>query len=88
MRSILLDWLYDVSEEYNLQTSTHFLAIHILDSILRIHNIKKADFQLWGCVCVLIASKFEENQVSYKFKKNYNYSKSFRLFYEYIPLVS
>lgn len=60
MRCILIDWLTEVSEEYRLQPSTFFLAVRYMDIVLRSMPLKRTQFQLLGCVCILIASKLEE----------------------------
>jgi hypothetical protein len=51
-----------VSEEYRLQPSTHFLAVRYMDIVLRTLALKRTQFQLLGCVCILIAAKLEETQ--------------------------
>ena len=62
MRCILVDWLTEVSEEYRLQPVTFFLAVRYMDTVLRYLPLKRTQFQLLGCVCILIASKIEETQ--------------------------
>jgi len=36
MRSVLLEWLVDVATEYHMQTSTYFLAVRLLDRVLKV----------------------------------------------------
>jgi hypothetical protein len=53
-------------QEYNLQTATLFLAVHMLDRLLLMYPTKKNQFQLLGSGCLLIASKIEDVEVSCK----------------------
>jgi hypothetical protein len=61
MRSILVDWLILVTEEFKLQSETLFLCISYIDRYLsRTENLKRDIFQLLGIACLLIASKYED----------------------------
>ncbi|XP_051881724.1 cyclin-A1 [Pristis pectinata] len=60
MRSILVDWLVEVSEEYNLQTETLYLAINYLDRFLSCMSVLRGKLQLVGTAAILVASKYEE----------------------------
>ncbi|XP_060915356.1 G1/S-specific cyclin-E2-like [Labrus mixtus] len=61
MRSILLDWLIEVSEEYTLHRQTFYLAQDYFDRfMLTQNNIEKNVLQLIGITCLFIASKMEE----------------------------
>ncbi|OTF73123.1 hypothetical protein BLA29_010413, partial [Euroglyphus maynei] len=51
MRSILVDWLVDVADEYKLKDETLFLAINYID---------RQEFQLLGTSALFIATKYEE----------------------------
>jgi hypothetical protein len=55
MRSILVDWLVDVAEEYRLTSETLFLAVNYLDRYLSLANVTRSELQLVGIVCCLIA---------------------------------
>ncbi|RLN94701.1 hypothetical protein BBJ28_00007732 [Nothophytophthora sp. Chile5] len=50
MRTILIDWLVEVGEEYDLDSQTFHKAI----------KINRKQFQLLGCACMMVAAKFEE----------------------------
>ena len=66
MISILINHLRtvrQVSLEYNMQLSTYFLAVRLLDRVLLQLPIKKTKFQLLGCACLMIAGKLEEIEV-------------------------
>ncbi|KAM6544027.1 hypothetical protein CsatB_008474 [Cannabis sativa] len=60
MRAILIDWLVEVSEEYNLVPDTLFLTINLIDRFLSHNYIEKQRLQLLGVSCMMIASKYEE----------------------------
>ncbi|KAL1532460.1 cyclin-A2-1-like isoform X1 [Salvia divinorum] len=60
MRGILIDWLVEVSEEYELVPDTLYLTVNLLDRFLSENYIEKQNLQLLGVTCMLIASKYEE----------------------------
>ncbi|XP_047323417.1 cyclin-A3-4-like isoform X1 [Impatiens glandulifera] len=61
MRSILVDWLVEVAEEYKLQSDTLYLSVNYIDKYLSINSIHRQRLQLLGVSAMLIASrKFEE----------------------------
>merc|ERR1719369_1819606 len=60
MRSILVDWLVEVAEEYKLHTETLYLAVSYIDRFLSYMSVQRAKLQLVGAACMFIASKYEE----------------------------
>lgn len=60
MRSILVDWLVEVGEEYKLNTETLFLAVNFIDRFLSFMSVQRAKLQLVGTACMFIAAKYEE----------------------------
>uniref|UniRef100_A0A8C6SQK1 Cyclin E2 n=1 Tax=Neogobius melanostomus TaxID=47308 RepID=A0A8C6SQK1_9GOBI len=61
MRSILIDWLIEVSEAYTLHRQTLYLAHDYFDRfMLTRNNIDKSLLQLIGITSLFIASKMEE----------------------------
>ena len=60
MRAILVDWLVEVVEQYQLHQDTLFLCIHLVDRSLSKMFVPGAKLQLLGCVALLLASKYEE----------------------------
>lgn len=60
MRSILVDWLVEVTEEYKLQTGTLYLAVAYIDRFLSCMSVLRGKLQLVGTASMFIASKFEE----------------------------
>lgn len=60
MRSILIDWLVEVAEEYKLMEQTLYLTVNYIDRFLSCMSVLRGKLQLVGTACMLIASKFEE----------------------------
>merc|ERR1719369_1188225 len=60
MRSILVDWLVEVSEEYKLHDETLYLAVNYIDRFLSQMSVLRGKLQLVGTAAMFIAAKFEE----------------------------
>jgi len=60
MRSILVDWLVEVAEEYKLHTETLYLAVTYIDRFLSYMSVQRSKLQLVGTACMFIAAKYEE----------------------------
>lgn len=60
MRTIVVDWLVEVCEEYKLETETLYLAISYLDRFLSSMSVVRSKLQLVGTAALFIASKYEE----------------------------
>ena len=60
MRSILVDWLIEVSEEFSLDNRTLYLAVSYVDRFLSIMSVQRGKLQLVGVASLFIAAKFEE----------------------------
>lgn len=60
MRSILIDWLIEVCEEYNLSTQTLYLGVAYIDRFLSQHPIERSKLQLIGVTAVFVAAKYWE----------------------------
>ncbi|XP_036002168.1 G2/mitotic-specific cyclin-B3 [Fundulus heteroclitus] len=60
MRAILVDWLVEVQENFELFHETLYLAVKMTDHYLSKAKIHKQMLQLVGSTALLIASKFEE----------------------------
>ena len=48
MRTILVDWLIEVADEYKLVDDTLFLCIQYIDRFLSTVNVTRAKLQLLG----------------------------------------
>lgn len=60
MRTILVDWLVEVGEEYRLQNETLCLAVSYIDRFLSVMSVVRAKLQLVGTAAMFIAAKYEE----------------------------
>ena len=60
MRSILIDWIIDISHQFKFKEETLYITIYLIDAYLSKKNIKKRNFQLLGISSLLIASKLNE----------------------------
>lgn len=60
MRTILIDWLIEVSDEYKLNDDTLFLSVQYVDRFLSTVNVTRSKLQLLGTTCAYIAAKYEE----------------------------
>lgn len=56
MRAILVDWLVEVVEEYNMKTETLYLAVSYIDRFLSYMSVVRAKLQLVGTAAMFIAS--------------------------------
>ena len=59
MRAILVDWLVDVQENFELYHETLYLAVKIVDHYLEKNNIERDQLQLLGATAVFLACKIE-----------------------------
>ncbi|UJR21326.1 hypothetical protein I4U23_024420 [Adineta vaga] len=60
MRTILVDWLIEVADEYKLNDETLFLSAQYVDRFLSTVNVTRSKLQLLGTTCMYVASKYEE----------------------------
>ncbi|KAL7995127.1 putative cyclin B3, G2/mitotic-specific, Cyclin-like superfamily [Plasmopara halstedii] len=60
MRAVLVDWLVEVHQRFELETQTLFLTVNYIDRYLAQISVQSQRFQLVGVAALLIASKFEE----------------------------
>lgn len=56
MRTILINWLVEVAEEYKLHTETLYLAVNYTDRFLSYMSVVRAKLQLVGTAAMYIAS--------------------------------
>ncbi|KAG6646353.1 G2/mitotic-specific cyclin-1-like [Carya illinoinensis] len=63
MRSILIDWLIEVHDKFELTKETLFLTINIIDRFLSKQTVVRKKLQLVGLVAMLLACKYEEVSV-------------------------
>lgn len=61
MRTILIDWLNETHDQFQLVVETYFLTIALVDMYLCKHpDTKRKHLQLVGCTSMFIAAKYEE----------------------------
>lgn len=60
MRSILVDWLIEVHNKFELMPETLYLTINLVDRFLSIKTVPRRELQLVGISAMLMASKYEE----------------------------
>ena len=60
MRSILVDWMVEVAQEYSLKSQTLFLAVSYLDRFLSTVQVDRSRLQLVGVTAMLVAAKYWE----------------------------
>ena len=60
MRSILVDWLVEVCDEFHLLPETLFAAAAYVDRYLSHVSVPRSKLQLVGVTCLYLSAKFEE----------------------------
>lgn len=60
MRSILMEWLVEVADEYKLQTQTLYLGSSYVDRFLSRMSVTRSKLQLLGTAALYLAAKLEE----------------------------
>ncbi|CAM1508419.1 Fc.00g052670.m01.CDS01 [Cosmosporella sp. VM-42] len=60
MRSVLMDWLVQVHNRFNLLPETLFLTVNYIDRFLSSKIVSIGKLQLVGATAILVASKYEE----------------------------
>ena len=70
MRSILIDWLVDVSVHFEVMTETLHFAVTYIDRTLSLIPIEKGKLQLVGVTCMKIADVFNEKSKEYYRQEN------------------
>ena len=63
MRGILVDWLVEVQENFELNHETLYLAIKLVDLYLNKNRTPKDKLQLVGATALFIACKFDVSTV-------------------------
>jgi len=56
MRAVLVDWLVEVAEEFNLHAETLHLAISYVDRFLTTNVVAQDKLQLLGVTAMLVAT--------------------------------
>jgi hypothetical protein len=80
MRAVLINWLVNVQEQFELNHETLYLAVKIIDIYLSRTGgeVRRGDLQLLGGTAVFLAAKFDErvapliDDILYMCEDNYN----------------
>lgn len=59
-RRVLVDWMCEAGDEFQLQSSTMHVAVMYLDRLLQQVDVKRNCLQAAAICCILVASKYEE----------------------------
>ena len=59
MRAVLVDWLVEVQENFELNHETLYIAVKLVDQHLHRFKVTKETLQLVGTTAMFIACKFE-----------------------------
>ena len=60
MRSILIDWLFEVHLKFKLVPESLYLTVNLIDRYLEREQVNRQKLQLVGVTAMLIACKYEE----------------------------
>lgn len=61
-RRQIVEWIFDVAEEFGLSSTCAFAAIQLLDRFLSRQQVRHSELQMLGLACIIIASKLHESQ--------------------------
>lgn len=67
MRAVLVDWLVEVQESFELNHETLYSAVRLVDLYLSRTTVNKENLQLVGTTAMLISSKFEVSFLNCQF---------------------
>ena len=62
MRSVLMDWVVQVHQRFNLLPETLFLTVNYIDRFLSCKVVSLGKLQLVGATAIFVAAKYEEVQ--------------------------
>jgi hypothetical protein len=60
MRTILIDWLFEVNKKLKFREETFYITVNIIDSYLSQKFVPRKKFQLLGVTALFIATKLNE----------------------------
>lgn len=60
MRSVLVDWMVEVQENFELNHETLYLAVKCVDRYLSLEPCSKTQLQLLGATALFVSAKFDE----------------------------
>nr|CAB3228891.1 G2/mitotic-specific cyclin-B3 [Phallusia mammillata] len=65
MRAIVVDWMVEIQESFELNHETLYLAVKLVDHYLQKVSVSRDRLQLVGATSLLIAAKFDERHPPY-----------------------
>lgn len=85
MRAVLVDWMVEVQESFELNHETLYLAVKIVDAYLSKVEIKKEKLQLVGAAALFLSCKYDVNYYYFYsiFVNIYNYFNFFIHFFSF-----
>lgn len=72
MRAILVDWMDEVQQNFELSHETLYLGVKLVDLYLSVEDVAKSRLQLVGATALNVASKFEVCNFSYFRNKGFH----------------
>ena len=60
-RRQIVEWVFDVAEEFGLSPTCAFAAAQLLDRFLSRQQVRHSELQMLGLACIIIASKLHES---------------------------
>ncbi|CAN8305310.1 unnamed protein product [Cochlearia groenlandica] len=63
MRVILIDWLIEVHDKFDLMNETLYITVNLIDRFLSKQAVVGKKFQLVGLVALLLACKYKELEI-------------------------
>lgn len=60
MRSLLVDWMVEIQESFELNHETLYLGVKLVDLYLSKMTVSKETLQLVGAAAMFVASKYDE----------------------------
>lgn len=71
MRTLLVDWMVEVQETFELNHETLYLAVKIVDIYLSKVQIEKEKLQLIGAAALFMSCKYDVSEAHYDFYTNF-----------------
>lgn len=60
LRAVLIDWVFDMMDQFNFLTEAAYLAIHLIDRVTAVTPIPRDYLALLSHTCILIATKLTD----------------------------
>ena len=93
MRSIIVDWIIEVTFKFKLRQETLYLSINLIDRFLEKKRISREILQLVAVSCLSLAAKYEEiyppeiRDYSYITDKTYTKNQILKMEYDVLAVL-